>query len=409
MFDSFNTAVAALNADGKAVDVIGNNLANLNTPGFKRSTVDFHDLVAESFREPNQGAIQQTDGKMDAAVSGDGYFVVRNASGQLLYTRAGDFRMDANGHLETATGETVQGWVSATGNVNPNTAAGDITLPTPRGLMPAVATDEMSVDVNLNASAVVPSADATYTAPIKVIDSLGTSHTLNITFTKTAANTWGYAISIPGEDVSPPGKAGTPYPIPGATGNLVFDPATGNLKPTAAPPAVDPPVKIAIKGLSDGAADLSINWDLFNPDTTPHFTQFAQTSSLSGSSQTGIAAGQITGYSLEDGGKIVADYSNGKQLVVAQIALASIRNPDSLEDAGGNNYRLTAASAAPVIGPAETGGRGKIVGGSLEGSTSDIAKEFTSLMIFQRSYQANARVITTADEISQEAINLKRQ
>ena len=404
MFNSFNTAVAALNAAGTAVDIIGNNLANLNTPGFKRSTVDFHDLIAEAFHEPAQGAIQQTGGKMDAAISGQGYFVVRDTAGQMLYTRAGDFRMDASGNLQTATGETVQGWVSTIGNVNTNTAAADIKLPT-SGLLPAVATTDMSVDVNLNASAVIGSTDATYTAPIKVVDSLGTSHTLNITFTKSAANTWDYVVTIPGDEVTS-GTAGQTFPIPNATGSLVFDPATGKLQ---TPAASGGPVAIAIAGLSDGAADLAVNWDLYNSDGTTHFTQFAQTSSLAGSSQNGVAAGQITGYSLQDGGKIVADYSNGKQLVVAQLALAAIRNPDSLEDAGGNNLKLTAESAAPVVGPAETGGRGKIVGASLEGSTSDIAKEFTSLMVFQRSYQANARVITTADEISQEAINLKRQ
>ena len=151
---------------------------------------------------------------------------------------------------------------------------------------------------------------------------------------------------------------------------------------------------------------MSINWNLYNSSGSPNITQYAEASGVSGTTQNGFAAGQISQVSLQNGGLLVANYSNGQQQTVGQLAVASISNPDSLNSVGNNNLAATAATSTPSVGAANTGSRGQIVAGALESSTVDIATEFTNLLTFERGYQANSRVITTADQIMQETINL---
>ncbi|HXB70627.1 MAG TPA: flagellar hook protein FlgE [Candidatus Acidoferrales bacterium] len=420
MFTSFSTALSALNATSTAIDVTGNNLANLNTPGFKASQVAFRDLVTQSLgaglgdtqvgfgtgtpltiREFTQGALQTSGGLLDAAIQGDGFFVLQNSQGNTTYTRAGNFQADKNGNLLTDTGDRVQGWTTldpATGLVNTNGPIGNIIVPV-GSLRPPVPTTAFTADLNLNAGA---TADATsnFTTPMTVVDSLGTNHVLTLNFQKTGANSWSYDVMIPGEDVSG-GTAGTPVST-GATGTLTFG-ADGQL---IDPPA-GAPVSIAVAGLADGAADMSVSWGMFN-GTTGRLTQFGQPSSPSASSQNGKTAGELVHVGLADGGGILAAYSNGDQVIVGQVALASIRNADTLIAAGNNAFQLSARTATPTVGIPGTGGRGSIVGGSVEASTVDIAKEFTNLIVYQRGYEANSKVVTTSDQLSQDTINLIR-
>ncbi len=420
MFTSFSTALTGLAAAEVGVDVVGNNLANLNTTGYKASTVSFYDLVAESLglgsggsvglgtgkprtvTDFTQGAIQSTSGALDAAIQGDGFFIVKDSSGTLNYTRAGNFQVDASGNLVTATGEKVEGWTQTGGVLNTNGAISDITIPSGT-LRAPVATANMSLNLNLDASATVGQPNGSFSTPIQVVDSLGTTHTLTVTFTKSGANAWDYAVSIPGDDVTG-GTAGTPFPISGASGTLTFD-SNGVLSD---PPLATGSVPVAITGLTDGAADLSVNWALYGGDGTSTVTQYAQASAISSNTQDGLAAAQLTHVSLSDGGQVVAQFSNGQQVTVAQLALASIRNPDSLVAVGDNNFQIGPQTAAPAIGTPETGGRGKVLGGALESSTVDIAREFTNLILMQRGYEANAKVITATDQLTQDTINLKQ-
>jgi len=398
---------------------VGTNLANLDTTGYKASVVSFYDLVAQNLGLGNgssvglgtgqpqvspdfaQGAIETTDGALDGAIQGDGFFVVRDvSSGAIEYTRAGDFQVDANGNLVTSTGQRVQGWTEAAGVLNTNGAISDITIPS-GSLQAPNATANMTIDMNLNAAATVGAASGTFTTPVTVYDSLGNSHVLTYTFTMTAPNTWTYAVTIPGADVKA-GTAGTPYAIPGATGTLTFDP-NGNL---LTPALAASPVNIKIPGLSDGATDMSVNWSLYNTDGTPRITQFATNTAVESESQDGAAAAQLTHISLSNGGEILAQFSDGQQVAIAQLALASIRNPDSMTSVGDNNFQVSANTAAPAIGVPNTGGRGNVLAGALEASTVDIAKEFTNLITFQRAYEASAKVITTTDTLTQDTINL---
>jgi flagellar hook protein FlgE len=414
MFTSFSTALSALGAHSTAVDVVGNNLANLNTPGFKASVVSFYDLVTQSLgaglgetqvgfgvarpitlRQFSQGAIQSSAGPLDAAIQGDGFLVLRSKANATIYGRGGNLQVDRNGSLLTATGERVQGWASQTGVINTNLPVGDITVPV-GSLRPATSTSQITFDMNLNARATAgPPAD-TFSSSMETYDSLGVSHVLTIQMTKTAnPGEWSYSYSVPNADVT--------TPIAPVTGTVTFGP-NGVL---TNPPAAGPFPTLSITGLNSGAAQMDVTWNMFNGDT-PRLTQFAQPSAISALGQNGSPAAQLVRVGLGDGGVMLAQYSNGEQVVVGQLAMASIRNPESLISVGNNSYQLSARSATPAVGTPGTGGRGTIIGGAVENSTVDIAKEFTNLIVLQRGYQANTRVITTVDEISQETINLKR-
>lgn len=421
MFTSFSTALSALNAHSTAVDVVGNNLANLNTPGYKTSVVYFRDLVTQSLgaglgetqvgfgtgrpltiRQFTQGAIQASTGLLDAAVQGDGFFVLRNAqNNNQTYTRAGNFQVDSAGRMLTNTGELVQGWVSSdsTGEVDTSGAVGDVVLPV-GSLKPPTPTTAFTVDLNLNASAAADST-STFSTPIKVYDSLGASHVVTLSFQKTDANTWQWDAYLPGAEVEG-GTPGQQFPIPDATGSFVFG-QDGRL----ADPAPGTPLTFAIEGLTNGSNPLDLSWDPYN-GSTGRITQFGQPSAPSANAQNGSPAAQLDRVGLADGGRILAQYSDGQQVVIGQVALAAIRNPESLVSVGNNGYILSARSATPSIGVAGTGGRGTILGGAIEYSTVDIAREFTNLIVLQRGYQANSRVVNTVDELSQETINLKR-
>ena len=420
MFNAFSTALSALAADTTAVDVVGNNLANPNTTGFKGSVVSFRDLVTQSvgaglgetqvgfgtdrpftMRQFTQGAVQSTSGVLDAAIQGDGFFVTRGNQDEQLFTRAGNFQVDGDGYLLTLTGDHVQGWTeNAQGVVDTNLPIGDIFVPVGT-LKPPIPTSKFSVDLNLNAAAVNGQPEGTFSTPMTVVDSLGNTHVLTITFTKTTnANEWDYAVTIPGTDIA---GAATPT-VQLANGTLQFGPDGKMITPAA----TSPTVAVNIQTLADSAADMPLNWELFTTAGVPRITQYSQLSTSTANAQDGATAASLTKVGLADGGQIIAQYSNGTQRSVGLLAIASIRNPQSLIAAGNNNFQASAKTALPAIGLPDSGGRGKVVGGSLEASTVDIAKEFTNLIVYQRGYQVNSRVVTTADDISQETVNLKR-
>jgi flagellar hook protein FlgE len=422
MFTAFSTALSALNATATAIDVVGNNLANLNTPGYKNSVVYFRDLVSQSMgggsgesqvgigiarpltiRQFTQGAIQSSTGFMDAAVQGDGFFVTKGSQGNQLYTRAGNFQLDASGNMLSATGERVQGWTNidpATGILDTNGAINDIVVQVGNAKQP-VASNKFTLDLNLDSTA---AADVTskFSAPIKVYDTLGTSHVLTVHLQKTAAGQWAYNVTMPGEEITG-GTTGTPFDLTGASGTLTFG-TDGQL--TA--PVAGSPIGFDIPGLTSGAADMHLDWNPYTATGSGRITQFGQPSASAASSQNGSAASQLIGVALADHGVVLAQYSDGQQVAVAQLAMASVRNPGSLIASGNNNYMTSAHTATPAIGIPGTGGRGDIVAGAIESSTVDIAKAFTDLIVFQRSYQANSKVITTVDELSQVTINLKQ-
>lgn len=423
MFTAFSSALSALAGHTTAVDVVGNNLANLNTIGFKRSEVSFYDLLSRTLgasgqtqvgmgvgrpftsRQFNQGAIQTTSGRLDAAIQGEGFFVVKDANGGILYTRAGNFKKTADGTMVTSTGERVQGWVAdADGNVLSTGAVADIRLPE-GSLRPATATQNLYLTMNLNAAA---NADPTsqFKVPVRVFDSLGNELIVTLNYEKTGVNAW----QVWADPLDP--AIGTIAPDDTAKVDLEFD-ANGTLITIdGVDQTVDPPprttVGLALSGLTSGAADFTVELNYFAPTGAPLVSQYAQSSAIAGLVQDGQPAAQLSRVAIGDNGVLLAQYSDGTEAIIGQLALASVGNPETLVAVGNNAFRISANSAEPVIGAAGTGGRGTIVGGATEASGADMAREFTNLIVYQRGYQANARVITTADELSAETINLKR-
>jgi flagellar hook protein FlgE len=411
MFDPFSTALSALNANAAAISVTGDNLANLNTVAFKGSRVSFDDLVTQfvtegleigagvgrpsTSRQYIQGAIEVTGTGLDAAIQGNGFFVVRDAADSQLYTRSGNFTTDAVGNLVTRSGANVQGWAAVNGTVTAAGPIADIVLPT-SGLLPPIATTQIAMRLNLDANA---APGATFAVPAEIVDSLGSTHVVTFNFMKTSPVDWDYDITIPGEDLTS-GTAGTPTSL--ANGTISFGPDGQITAP--APPGILP---VVVPGLTNGASDVTMDWSVFQ-GTESMLTQFAQQSAVSSVSQDGEVPAEMINLEITKGGLVVARFTGGREQIVAQLAVASIANPGSMASAGNNTFRLTSSSAAPAIGPAGTGGRGDVRGAALESSTVDIASEFTHLIRYQRAYQANSRVVTTADEIAQETLSLKR-
>jgi flagellar hook protein FlgE len=237
---------------------------------------------------------------------------------------------------------------------------------------------------------------------MQVVDSLGNTHNLTITFTQSAAspNTWSYDVTIPGGDLTG-GVAGTQQSVLAAPGNVTF-----NTNGTLSSAGGTAPVAVNVNGLADGAANMSMNWKLFDSNGNGLLTEYAQTSALASSTQDGNQAAQLNSVAIQSGGQVVAIYSNGQQKIEAQLALAAIQNPTSLENVGNNNFSVSTNTATPAIGAPQTGGRGQILGGSLESSNVDMATEFTNLIVFQSAYQASSRVISTAQTMTQDLLQL---
>lgn len=235
-----------------------------------------------------------------------------------------------------------------------------------------------------------------FSEPVNVFDSLGVSHALSFSFTKEATNQWGYQITIPAADV---GSTGAPVVV--ASGTLQFD-SSGNLISPARNVT-----GITVPNLADGASSLNFSWQLFNSQGTPNLTQAGAPSAASSTSQDGYSSGTLTSFNVTSNGTIQGVFSNGQTTVLGEVALANFTNPQGLIDTSGNDYLVSVASGAATTGVAGAGGLGTIQGDAVEQSNVDIATEFANLITAERDYQANAKALTTADEVTQAAISLQ--
>ena len=413
----FSASLSGLFANQQKLNVIGNNLANINTIAFKASSVSFMDLVSQNAAgassnpmqiglgvttgaiTPNftQGGVESTGVSTHVAIQGRGFFVVGNGINDRSFTRAGDFSFDDDGRLVTSDGLPVQGYTALdplTGEIITTGEPGDIVV-SPGVLRAPGPTTLFGTVTNLDASAAVGD---TFTAAVQIYDALGAVHVATITYTNTGPGAWGYDISVPGAEVTG-GTPGTPSSI--ATGTIAFD-ANGNLTTPAADVVVTSPA------WANGAAATNFTWDLFDANGTAALTGYAGVSATSSISQNGYAAGSINPISIDPDGNLIATIGAGRTVVIATLAMASFNNPQGLYKLGSNRFGETEASGIPNIGTANTGGRGTVFGAALEQSNVDIAHEFTQMILAQRGYQANSRSITVADELLVETLNLKR-
>jgi flagellar hook protein FlgE len=416
---SFSASLSGLNANQQKLKVIGNNLANLNTVAFKTSTVNFSDLVSQSVGgssanpaqvglgvttgaiSPNfkQGGIENTGVPTNVAIQGSGFFVIGGDAGQ-AYTRAGNFSFDAGGVLVTPEGRPVLGYTATDVNGNIVTTGAPTSIVVPPGVLrDPVTTTSFSTVSNLNNGAVV---GGTFTASVQIYDSLGAAHVATITYTNTAPGAWGYTIAVPGEEITG-GTAGTPFTI--ATGTVGFN-ASGVLTTVNGGAAAD--VTVAGPAWANGSAATPFVWDLVDANNNPLLTGYAATSATSSITQNGAPAATIDGITINSAGELVATLGAGNAVIVAQLALGNFNNPQGLMKLGSNLFGESAAAGLPNIGVAATGGRGSLIGASLEQSNVDIATEFTQMILAQRGYQACSKSITVADELLLETLNLKR-
>lgn len=408
----FSIPLSGLNSSSAALSTIANNLANLNTVAYKQARTLFRDLFYQTIGttgagDPIQsgagsavdsvssnftsGSVQTTGVNTDVAIGGNGFFVVEK-DGIQSFTRAGNFSKSKEGTLVTSDGEQVLGFPAVNGVISQLQGLSPLVVGSGY-VSPANATTSVKLTTNLDANAAVGDV---YTAPVTVYDSLGQTHVLTYKFTKTGTSAWQYDISIPGAEV---GSANASVSL--ATGSLTFD-GLGNLVTPAADVS-----GIAISGLVDGANPISFAWKLYD-GTGSAVRQVASASSTSKTEQDGYSSGSLLDFSIGNDGVVEGKFSNDKSMVLGQVVLANFANVQGLTRMGGNSYRATLASGAASIGAPGTGGRGTLSGGALELSNVDIAGEFAQLITAQRGFQANARAITTFDEITQETINLKR-
>jgi flagellar hook protein FlgE len=417
---SFSASLSGLFANQEKLNVIGNNLANINTLAFKSSRVEFADLVNLSVGGPGanpmqiglgvtiasisptftQGGIETTGVPTNVAIQGNGFFLTGPASDR-TYTRAGDFSFDADGMLVTTTGEPVQGYTAIdplTGTISATGQPGNIIVP-PGVLRPPTTTTSFATLSNLDVDAVVGDTAA---VSVQMYDALGASHAATVTYTNVSAGQWAYRITVPGADLAT-GVVGTPAQI--AAGTVGFG-ATGALTTVNGAAAAD--VTIAAPAWRNGATPTAITWDLVDANAVGALTGYASPSATSSVTQNGTGPGTVSGLTINGVGEILATFGAGKTVAVGQLSIANFNNPQGLVKLGNNGFGESSASGLPNVGIAGTGGRGGLIGGSLEQSNVDVAQEFTQMILAQRGYQANGKSITTADEVLQDTLNLKR-
>lgn len=429
VLSAMNSGVSGLMAENEAISVVGDNIANVNTTGFKSQRAIFQDVLGHSILAGTsaslpgsgvrvgkieqmftQGSLSNTGVSTDLALNGDGFFTVKGAVDGLngnFYTRAGNFNVDANGFVVNPQGLQLQGYMA---NPDGTYQTGISSLKVPTSALPAHATANSTITANLDSNAAVPANPfdvndpantSSYSTAMTVYDSLGNAHDVDVYFAKTSAGNFDWHAVAKGDDLNPP--------QPGVNVEL----GTGQLNFTT---------DGALNSVTGNTFTASFNGATANQTVTLNFgtsiaaggtgldgtTQYSSPSNVSSQSQDGYASGDFSGVAVDGQGVVTGLYTNGQQLAIGQLAVAKFRSNDGLGRAGQNLWIETRDSGSVAFGTASSGGRGAVSAGALEGSNVDLATEFVGLIQHQRSFSANSKTITTADEMLQELIGIKR-
>lgn len=430
VLSSMWTGVSGLQAQGESLGVIADNIANSGTTGFKASRAEFVDIMSRNLKGIDggnqlgrgvrigavnplllQGNIDNTDRGTDLAINGDGYFQVKGNEG-VQFTRDGSFTFDKTGHLITKSGQRVQGYqANESGKIE--TKMGDIKFP--KALVNASQTKKVELELNLDSRAIAgakvfdindPYKTSDFATATEVYDSQGAKHVMTLFFNKGVDRTWTYRGLVDGKEVEvAPLEDGT-IPEMGQVceGTVTFTEegllqsqqmltSNFNFKGGAKP---------------DQKIEISFGDDIATGGRGEGTKQYGKESDVIKWKQDGFAAGTVTNLSFNDEGVLTASYSNGQVLDLAQVVIAKFENPEALFKTGGNMFRQSRDSGAPSLGAARQSGRGSIMAKSLERSTVDIASEFVNMITNQRAFQANAKTVTTSDELLSEVIQMKR-
>jgi flagellar hook protein FlgE len=453
MLRSMYSGVSGLRGFQTALDVVGNNIANVNTIGFKGGQTVFQDLLSQTIQGAGlpaqgggtnpaqvglgmrlagtttnfaQGGLQNTGRPTDMSIQGDGFFVVRRGTDK-FFTRAGAFSLDGNGRLTSPQGALIQGWTAnVQGVINNNLDVADINMPVGTLINPQV-TKNVKVGGNLPANAAVGTILST---AITIYDQNGAAKSLTFEYKRggpaadpAGQQTWTLMLKSDVDTTTPALETLLPVATPIV---LNFDQLTGRLATAAgggaavtvtpAAPGVPAGFDVDASQLVNGAFKLGAfngapTPDKFHidfADPTQPLTQFSAINSVSAIDQDGSAPGALQTFTISQDGIITGVFSNGKTQSIAQIALATFSNPAGLEKLEGSMYRPSANSGLPQVGVAGIAGRGTLAGGTLEMSNVDLAQEFTNLIVAQRGFQAATRVITASDEVLSDLVNIKR-
>ena len=447
-FTTFSTALSGLSTNTQGLNVVGNNLANMNTVGYKTTNITFMDVLGESVSGAGkggganvglgaqvgrvaavftQGGLETTNNPTDVAIQGTGFFAVSDGTAQ-LYTRAGNFHIDADGNLVTPTGHFIQGYSkdSVTGAIDTNGELTNVKIPSTTGN--SNPTSKFELALNLDASA---PTGTVFSTTVQIFDSVGEAHLASVDLIKDSISatetSWKFDVTIPHKDFTGIASTSTDQfslltgaiaASPPAASTLVFD-TNGRLKSvyTGATPAVLPPVAnldipptgVTIPSFANAATinPNGVQWKLIADNGDLNATGYATASNVTFSNQDGVPPGDMNSLTIQADGTIAGIFSNGLTLDVAKIAIAQFNNENGLTPQGNGLYSESAASGSLLLGTPGQGGRGRLVGGALELSNVDLAAEFTKIITFQRGYQANARMITATDQILQETMNLR--
>ncbi len=428
LFNALNTGITGLGTNGLSMSVIGDNISNLNTVGYKGSTAEFQDLILQQLgggrgqlgqgaftgkvgQVFGQGSLENSSLVSDMAVDGKGFFVVQDAEGNRNYTRAGQFRTDEDGYLVTFTGEKLQGYGTTTDGTLGTTLT-DLQIPSEP--VPGEATTGISVRANLapgdgTSFATVPTIDpvtgswddvtsaATFTSSTTVYDSLGRPQDVTLAWYETASGTWDFRAYVDAGAAG--GNEGVPQEV--ATGSLVFD-TDGNLDPAA---STSTGIAVTFTGASAQTMTFDFGIDAAGGDIGV-MTQQGLSSSVSEIDADGIASGNLSYWDIATDGTVTGVYSNGTTQTLGQVVLANFRAESGLTRVGHNLWTATRESGEPVIGAAGTGGTGSVHGYALEMSNVDLENQFVKMIQSQKGYQASARVVSSVDDLLQELMQM---
>ncbi|RVT95658.1 flagellar hook protein FlgE [Rhodovarius crocodyli] len=431
LFGAMNAAISGLSSQSKSLANISNNLANSQTVGYKRIDTNFMDLVTQSSRTANaagsvvarpdytntiQGTITQSDNTLALAISGQGFFSVASQNGTVngqptfddrqFYTRAGDFSLNSDGYMVNSQGYFLQGWpIDATTGEPNRTQLNPIRVS--QQVFNPVATSSVELTANLPAG-----SDSTVTTQVQIYDSLGTAHTATLSFTPvTGSSEWDMSISLPDETTATTrtvrvqfGNAATPATTSGLLGS--FASAVG-VTPSTSTVTGDPATLTFTTDFGEGAQSITLNLGEIGQSTG--LTQYSGTEfSVSNISQNGVPPGSYSGLSIGDNGDVTINYDNGQSRVISRIPVVTFSNPDALQRLDGQAFMRTPESGEARVTQIGSDGAGKLVVGSVEASNVDIATEFSKLIVAQRAYTANTKVVTASDEMLQDTINMSR-
>ncbi|APG17627.1 flagellar hook protein FlgE [Kosakonia radicincitans DSM 16656] len=401
---AFSQAVSGLNAAATNLDVIGNNIANSATYGFKSGTASFADMFAGSkiglgvkvagiTQDFNDGTTTSTGRGLDVALSGNGFFRLVDSNGSVYYSRNGQFKLDENRNLVNMQGMEVTGYPATGTPPTVQTGANPQAITIPNTLMAAKTTTTATMQINLNSTDSTPTVttfDPTNAdsynkkGSVTVYDSQGNAHDMNVYFVKSStANTW----SVYTQDSSVSGSTAT------LASTLVFD-ANGSL--TSGTTAN------ITTGTINGATPATFSLSFLNS-----MQQNTGSNNIVATTQNGYKPGDLVSYQINDDGTVVGNYSNEQTQLLGQIVLANFANNEGLKSEGDNVWSATSSSGVALLGTANTGNYGSLTSGALEASNVDLSKELVNMIVAQRNYQSNAQTIKTQDQILNTLVNLR--